>query len=137
VKFKFYPAGNGGARLPLHHFIAMSEDCLFCKILKGQIPSQKVQEDDSVYAFRDINPQAPMHVLVIPKEHIPSLNELEPKHDALMGHVARVAAEIAKKEGHGEKGYRLAFNCQSGAGQTVFHLHAHVLGGRRFAWPPG
>jgi histidine triad (HIT) family protein len=115
----------------------MSSDCLFCKIVKEEIPSKKVYEDEQVYAFRDINPQAPTHVLVVPKEHIPTLNDVEERHEPLVGRVVRAASKLAKDAGHGESGYRLAVNCQSGAGQSVFHIHAHVLGGRSFRWPPG
>ncbi len=108
------------------------ENCIFCKILKGEIPSQKVYEDDKVYAFRDINPAAPVHILIIPKEHIASANALEEKHEALVGHILATAAKIAKQEGFAEEGYRIVNNCGENAGQTVFHLHFHVLSGGKF-----
>ena len=112
-------------------------DCLFCRIIAGEIPGAKVYEDDRLVAFKDINPQAPMHVLVVPRRHIASLNELTSEDDALVGEMTRRAAAIAKEHGHGERGYRTVFNCNADAGQTVFHIHMHVLGGRRFGWPPG
>ena len=112
-------------------------DCLFCKIVDGQIPSAKVHEDDSVVAFRDVNPQAPLHVLVVPRTHVATLNDLQPEHDALVGSMFRVAAQIAKAHGYAERGYRTVFNCNRDAGQTVFHLHLHVLAGRGLSWPPG
>lgn len=108
------------------------ENCIFCKILKGEIPSQKVYEDDKVYAFRDINPAAPVHILIIPKEHIASANALEEKHEALVGHILATAAKIANQEGFAEEGYRIVNNCGENAGQTVFHLHFHVLSGGKF-----
>lgn len=108
------------------------ENCIFCKILKGEIPSQKVYEDDKVYAFRDINSAAPVHILIIPKEHIASANALEEKHEALVGHILATAAKIAKQEGFAEEGYRIVNNCGENAGQTVFHLHFHVLSGGKF-----
>jgi len=112
-------------------------DCLFCKIASGEIKGNIVFEDEHLVAFRDINPQAPMHVLIVPRRHIASLNELDSSDDALVGEMVRRAAAIAKQEGHAEIGYRTVFNCNAGAGQTVFHIHLHVLGGRRFGWPPG
>lgn len=112
-------------------------DCLFCKIVSGEIKGNIVFEDEHLVAFRDINPQAPMHVLIVPRRHIASLNELAPSDDALVGELVRRAAAIAKQEGHAERGYRTVFNCNAGAGQTVFHIHLHVLGGRTFRWPPG
>lgn len=108
------------------------ENCVFCNILKGNIPSQKVYEDELVYAFRDINPAAPVHILIIPKEHISSANALEQKHEALVGHILTTAAKIAKQEGFAEEGYRIVNNCGENAGQTVFHLHFHVLAGGKF-----
>jgi histidine triad (HIT) family protein len=111
--------------------------CLFCKIIAGEIPSSKVYEDDRLFAFTDINPQAPMHVLVVPKQHIATLNDLTPANDGIVGAMIRTAAAIAKQQGHDGPGYRTVFNCNAEAGQTVFHLHLHVLGGRRLTWPPG
>ena len=111
--------------------------CLFCRIVAGEIPAAKVFEDDRLIAFNDINPQAPMHVLVVPKAHIPSLNDLNVSHDALVGEMVRRAAAIAAERGYAERGYRTVFNCNAEAGQTVFHIHLHVLGGRPLAWPPG
>lgn len=112
-------------------------DCLFCKIINGEIPSAKVYEDDKVYAFRDIEPQAPVHVLIIPKEHIASANELTEENASVVGHIFAVAAKIAKDEGIAEGGYRIVNNCGEDGGQTVKHLHFHMLGGRSLQWPPG
>ena len=112
-------------------------DCLFCKIIAGQIPGAIVYQDDTLVAFKDINPQAPMHVLIVPRRHIATLNDLTPEDDALVGEMARRAAALAKEHGHGDRGYRTVFNCNAEAGQTVFHIHMHVLGGRRLGWPPG
>ena len=111
--------------------------CLFCRIVAGEIPASKVYEDDRLIAFNDINPQAPMHVLVVPREHVATLNDLGPDHDGLVGDMVRRAAAIAAERGYAAGGFRAIFNCNADAGQTVFHLHLHVLGGRRFAWPPG
>jgi histidine triad (HIT) family protein len=111
-------------------------DCLFCKIVAGKIPAKLVTEDDRALAFRDINPQAPTHVLVVPKKHIPSLNELTDEDAALVGHLHVIARQVAAAEGL-EAGYRTVFNTGAHAGQTVWHLHLHLLGGRAFAWPPG
>jgi histidine triad (HIT) family protein len=112
-------------------------DCLFCKIVSGEIKGNIVFEDEHLVAFRDINPQAPMHILIVPRRHVASLNELASSDDALVGEMVRRAAAIAKQEGHDERGYRTVFNCNADAGQTVFHIHLHVLGGRTFRWPPG
>ena len=112
-------------------------DCLFCRIIAGEVPGKFVHQDDRLVAFSDINPQAPMHVLIVPRRHIPSLNELSAEDDTLVGEMTRLAATIAKAHGHAEQGYRTVFNCNAGAGQTVFHIHMHVLGGRNFRWPPG
>ena len=112
-------------------------DCLFCKIINGDIPSTKVYEDELVYAFRDIEPQAPTHILIIPKEHISSANELTEENATVVGHVFAVAAKIAKAEGIAEGGYRIVNNCGEDGGQTVKHLHFHMLGGRSLQWPPG
>lgn len=112
-------------------------DCLFCKIVAGDIPSAKVYEDEKVYAFRDIEPQAPVHILIIPKEHIASANELTEENASVVGHIFAVAAKIAKDEGIADGGYRIVNNCGQDGGQTVGHLHFHMLGGRSLQWPPG
>jgi histidine triad (HIT) family protein len=110
-------------------------DCLFCKIIAREIPATIVAEDDHCLAFRDINPQAPTHILVIPKEHLPSLNQMT--DPAVAGRVLAFARDLAVKEGIAERGYRVVINTNAEAGQTVFHLHAHLLGGRAQGWPPG
>ena len=112
-------------------------DCLFCKLIAGQIPATIVYQNDHVVAFTDITPQAPTHVLVVPRRHIASLNDLAADDDALVGEMVRSAAAIAKDNGHAAGGYRTVFNCNADAGQTVFHLHLHLLGGRKMTWPPG
>jgi histidine triad (HIT) family protein len=114
-----------------------NEDCIFCKIVAGEIPAAKVFEDERAVAFRDINPQAPTHALVIPRAHVSSLNEASESDEALLGHLLRVAARVAREEGHAEAGYRTVINTGAHAGQTVFHVHVHVLGGRALSWPPG
>lgn len=111
-------------------------DCLFCKIINGDIPSAKVYEDDTVFAFRDIEPQAPTHVLIIPKEHIKSAAEITPENSAVIAHIFEVAAKIAESEGLTD-GFRIVNNCGDNAGQTVKHLHFHLMGGRAFTWPAG
>jgi histidine triad (HIT) family protein len=111
--------------------------CLFCRIVQGDIPASKVYEDEQLVAFNDINPQAPMHVLIVPREHIGTLNDLDPAHDALVGSMVRRAAALAADRGFSAAGYRTVFNCNAHAGQTVFHIHLHVLGGRSLSWPPG
>ena len=113
----------------------MADGCLFCRIVRGEIPAKLVAENEHCVAFRDINPQAPTHVLVVPREHVASLNEAA--DPALVGRVALFAAEVARKEGIAERGYRTVFNTNADAGQTVFHLHLHLLGGRHLGWPPG
>jgi histidine triad (HIT) family protein len=110
-------------------------DCLFCKMANGSIKPDVVYEDDRILAFNDINPQAPVHVLVIPKAHIATLNDLNDTR--LGGEILEVAAEIAKKLGISESGYRTVFNCNNNGGQAVYHLHLHLLGGRQLHWPPG
>jgi histidine triad (HIT) family protein len=115
----------------------MPHECLFCRIVRKEIPGDIVLEDDDVLAFRDINPQAPTHVLVIPKRHITSAVDLTADDDALLGKLVRTGAGIARSEGHGEKGFRLVFNAGPDAGYSVFHVHLHVLGGRKLGWPPG
>jgi histidine triad (HIT) family protein len=112
-------------------------DCLFCRIVAGQIPSTKVFENDRLVAFKDISPAAPMHVLIVPREHIATLNALEARHDDLMGEMVRTAAKLAADGGYAERGFRTVFNCNAEAGQTVFHVHLHVLAGRQLSWPPG
>jgi histidine triad (HIT) family protein len=112
-------------------------DCLFCKIISGEIPASIIEQDDRFVVFQDINPQAPTHVLVVPRRHISTLNDLTPEDDSLVGEMTRRAAAIARKQGHADRGYRTVFNCKADAGQTVFHIHMHVLGGRKFGWPPG
>lgn len=112
-------------------------DCLFCKMVSGEIEPDLVYEDDEVVAFRDINPQAPTHVLVVPREHIATLNELQPRHAELVGRMFLAAKEVARKEGIEQRGYRTVINCNREAGQSVFHVHLHVLGGRAMGWPPG
>ncbi|WP_131739908.1 histidine triad nucleotide-binding protein [Actinomadura roseirufa] len=112
-------------------------DCLFCKIVAGEVPATIVREGERVVAFRDINPQAPTHVLVIPKDHHPSVAELAAADVGLLGEVLGEAHRVAVDEGVDGTGYRVVFNTGAGAGQTVFHVHAHVLGGRGLNWPPG
>jgi histidine triad (HIT) family protein len=113
----------------------MAESCLFCRIVRKEIPATVVAETDHCVAFRDINPQAPVHLLVIPREHVPSLEETD--DPALVGRLALLAAELAQKEGIAESGYRMVVNTNADAGQTVFHVHLHLLGGRPMGWPPG
>lgn len=112
-------------------------DCIFCKIVNGDIPATKVYEDEDVLAFRDLNPQAPVHVLVIPRKHIATTNDLQPDDAALVGKMYLAAQQIARDEGISESGYRTVINCNAEAGQTVFHIHLHLLGGRPMGWPPG
>ena len=114
-----------------------NQDCIFCKIVAGGIPAQVVHSDERAVAFRDINPQAPVHVLVIPREHVESLNDAGLADEGLLGHLLRVAARVANEQGVAESGFRTVVNTGAGAGQTVFHLHVHVLGGRPLTWPPG
>ena len=113
----------------------MANDCLFCRILRKEIPAKIVAENEHCVAFRDINPQAPVHMLVIPREHIASLNETTDA--AMIGQLHLMAAQLAKSEGLAERGYRTVINTNAEAGQTVFHIHLHLLGGRRMKWPPG
>ncbi len=110
-------------------------DCLFCKIASGEIPSKKVYEDDSVFAFSDISPQAPVHILIIPKQHISTLDDISENNSALMGKIVHTASKLAKD--NNLEGYRLVANCNEIAGQSVFHIHFHLLGGRPMRWPPG
>ena len=112
-------------------------DCLFCKIAAGETKADVVLSNDHVVAFRDINPQAPTHVLIIPKRHIATINDLEEGDAELVGRLFLAARRVAYEEELQDKGYRVAMNCMEGAGQSVFHVHLHLLGGRRFSWPPG
>lgn len=112
-------------------------DCIFCKIASGEMKSDIVHQSDEIVAFRDINPQAPTHILVVPKKHVATINDLQPDDEALIGRLVAAAKELAKNEGISEDGYRLVLNCNAGAGQTVFHIHLHLLGGRAMRWPPG
>ncbi len=115
----------------------MADNCLFCRIVAGEIPADIIYEDDACLAFRDINPQAPVHVLIIPRQHIASLNEAEQSNEIALGGLLLAAAHVAEKEKLSEAGYRTVINTGADGGQSVFHLHVHVLGGRRLAWPPG
>ena len=112
-------------------------DCIFCRIVSGEVSAKKVYEDDDVMAFEDIRPQAPVHILVIPKRHIATVNDLTESDAQLMGKLVLVAKRIASERGVAERGYRLVLNCNRDSGQEVFHIHLHLLGGRRFTWPPG
>jgi histidine triad (HIT) family protein len=110
---------------------------LFTKIRKREIPAQIVYEDEHCFAFRDINPQAPTHILIVPRVEIPTMNDAKTEHQAVLGHMMLIAPEIAKEEGISEHGYRLVINTNAHAGQTVAHIHIHLLGGRAMSWPPG
>ena len=112
-------------------------DCLFCRIAGGQIPASIVHQDDQLVAFKDINGQAPLHLLIIPRRHIATLNDLSAADDGLVGAMVRLAGTLAKQEAYDARGYRTVFNCNADSGQTVFHIHLHLLAGRRLAWPPG
>ena len=112
-------------------------DCLFCKMISGEIPCDIVYENESVFAFRDIDPKAPTHILLIPRKHVRSINELGESDQTLAGELLLIAKKIAKDEGIDESGFRTIFNTNSDGGQTVFHIHMHILGGRKMAWPPG
>ena len=113
------------------------DDCLFCKIVAGDIPADKVFENNNIYAFRDIDPKAPTHILIIPKEHISTTNDLDESHKMLVGEIMLTAKEIAGQEGIADSGYRTVFNCNQDGGQAVYHIHLHLLGGRHMNWPPG
>ena len=115
----------------------MSEDTLFTKIANGEIPSDKVYSDDNYYAFRDIKPQAPTHILIIPRRPIPKISDATEADTELIGGLVLKATEIARREGLAEDGYRLVINCGKHGGQEVYHLHLHILGGRQMGWPPG
>ena len=111
--------------------------CIFCDIVDGKIPSRKAYEDESVVAFHDVNPQAPIHILVVPRKHVTNLNDLEAGDDALVGSMVRRARDLARETGLAERGYRLVFNCGDDAGYSVYHIHLHLVGGRALGWPPG
>jgi histidine triad (HIT) family protein len=113
------------------------KDCLFCGIVNGKIKGEIVYQDEAVVAFRDVNPKAPVHVLIVPRKHIGNLLELEPDDERVIGNVFRAAVTLAEQEGIAKSGFRIVVNCGANAGQTVFHLHYHLLGGRRLGWPPG
>ena len=115
----------------------MEEKCLFCDIIQKNIPAKIVHESEHVLAFHDIRPQAPVHILIIPKEHIATLNDIKSEHQNIIGEMFLVANKLAKDFGFSEKGYRTIFNCNHDAGQDVYHIHLHLLAGRRFHWPPG
>ena len=113
------------------------QDCIFCRVVAGEIPADIIYQDDRALAFRDINPQAPVHALVIPREHMDSLDDASGRDETTLGHLLRVAARVANEQGLSESGYRTVINTGAGAGQSVFHLHLHVVGGRPLGWPPG
>ena len=112
-------------------------ECIFCNILQGKIPSKQVYRDENYYAFEDINPQAPVHILVVPTKHIPTVNDLTETDKDLMSELFLLAKKIAKEKGVAESGYRLVLNCQKDAGQVIYHIHLHIIGGRAMKWPPG
>lgn len=114
-----------------------NSDCLFCKILAGDIPADIIYESDTAIAFRDINPKAPTHMLIIPRRHISTINEITPDDQEIVGSLYSVARDIAAADGFADEGYRVVMNCNEAAGQTVFHIHLHLLAGRAFVWPPG
>lgn len=112
-------------------------DCLFCKIRDGEIPSETVYENDDILAFKDVNPHSPTHILIVPRKHIATINDLEDDDAEIMGKMMLAAQDISSFEGIAEAGYRLVINCNADAGQTVYHIHMHLMGGRNMAWPPG
>lgn len=112
-------------------------NCIFCKIVKGEIPAKKVYEDDKAIAFEDLNPKAPVHILIIPKKHLATSLEAKEEDKELMGHLFLTTNKLAKEKGIDSSGFRLVINCNEDSGQTVFHLHFHLMGGRFMAWPPG
>lgn len=112
-------------------------DCLFCKIIRRDVPAEIVFEDDEVLAFRDINPKAPTHVLIIPKKHIATINDIQEEDLELVGRLKYTAAQLAREKGFAEAGYRVVMNCNEQGGQTVYHIHLHLMGGRQFTWPAG
>ncbi|MBI2821399.1 MAG: histidine triad nucleotide-binding protein [Acidobacteria bacterium] len=113
------------------------EECIFCKIVRGECPAKIVFEDSDTVAFRDIHPQAPTHILVVPRRHVASLHDCSPRDEAMLGHALQVARDLAEEEGLKESGYRVVLNTGAGAGQSVLHLHFHLIGGRPMSWPPG
>lgn len=115
----------------------VKENCIFCKIVEKNIPSRIVYEDPHVLAFEDLNPKAPVHILIVPKKHIERVSDIDNSDSDITGHIIRAANKIAHDKGISESGYRIVINCNKDAGQEVFHLHFHLLGGRKFAWPPG
>lgn len=115
----------------------MDQDCIFCKIAAGEIATDIVYQDNDIVAFRDTNPQAPTHVLLIPRKHVPTVNDLTAEDTDAVGRLFLAAKDIAREEGIDQSGYRVTMNCMKGAGQSVFHVHLHLLGGRPFSWPPG
>lgn len=115
----------------------MEKNCIFCKIISGDLSSTKVFEDQICVAFKDIHPQAPFHVLIVPRQHLDSLDTAEENHKEILGHLLLTVAQIARREGFNEKGYRVVINTNADGGQTVFHLHLHLLAGRTFVFPPG
>jgi histidine triad (HIT) family protein len=115
----------------------MSNDCIFCKIIAGNIPATVVHKDDRLTAIRDLNPQAPTHILILPNRHLPSIGEASARDESLLGALLMAASQIAEKEGLAQNGYRLVINTGADAGQSVAHLHVHLLGGRQMRWPPG
>src|SRR5215813_6301481 len=130
-------ARRRNSKLQSRESLMSENNCLFCRIINGEIPSNKVYENDLVFAFRDINPQAPTHVLIVPKKHIASLNEASQNDQALLGHLTLVASKLADQLGVVDGGYRTVINTGAGAGQSVWHIHVHLLGGRVMGWPPG
>lgn len=112
-------------------------DCIFCKIVQGDVPAKILFDDPEIIAFRDINPQAPQHILIIPRRHIATINDVDGKDEQLLGRMVLAAKKLAKNEQFSEQGYRLVFNVNSGGGQEVYHIHLHLLGGRQMTWPPG
>jgi len=112
-------------------------DCLFCKMIEGTIPTEVVYQDEEVFAFKDINPQAPVHILIIPKKHLATTNDLQPEHAEMIGKLYLTAKKIAHDEGVADAGYRTLINCNAQAGQSVYHIHLHLLAGRQMHWPPG
>jgi len=115
----------------------MKPDCLFCQISDGKIPAKIIYQDEKAIAFNDINPQAPTHVLIVPREHIATINDLQKNHHELIGHLFQIAKNIAAEKGMSEDGYRVVMNCNKHGGQAVYHIHLHLLGERQMAWPPG